>query len=109
MRRFHERRRRAPAPAPAPETTRDVRQVATDMVRKALDERTPREERITTAFTALAFIDKHKLLDAANGNPFAKLVDPESVRKTQETIEAVGETARKVRGLWDELVRPPRR
>jgi hypothetical protein len=39
------------------------KQKVKDMIRKALDERTPEPERIVTAFKALAFIVKYDLLD----------------------------------------------
>jgi hypothetical protein len=40
----------------------DEKQKVRDMIRKALDERTPEQERIVTAFKALAWIVKYDLI-----------------------------------------------
>jgi hypothetical protein len=52
----------------------DERKKVKDMIRKALDERTPEKERIVTAMKAIAFIEKHKLLDS----PLDGLLDEET-------------------------------
>lgn len=73
----------------------DPRQQVKDMVRKALDERTPEKERITTGFKALALIQKHGLLDS----PLDALVDTE----TRDLIDSVDKTVRGARKLFDKF------
>lgn len=79
----------------------DVRDKVKIMITKALDDRTPEEERVSTAFKALTLIEKHSLLES----PLSKILkttDNETVGAAVSILDrlidpGLGRDIRKVR------------
>lgn len=69
---------------------REKRQQARDLMRKALDERTPENERVNSAFKALAIINKYNMLSS----PLDGILDSDN-----ETISAAA-------SIFDTLTNP---
>ena len=91
----------------------NARQTAKDMVRKALDERTPEKERVATAFKALAFISKNELLDPIGGGETVKTVaqavdrftDPDFVKGAADRVEGIESGAERIAGSLEKLAK----
>ena len=65
----------------------DARQKAKDLMKLALDERTPEKERIAAAFGALKIIDKNELLSSPLDGIMA--IDNESVQAAGSIFETL--------------------
>lgn len=65
----------------------NARQKAKDLMKLALDERTPEKERIVAAFSALKIIDKNELLSSPLDGIMA--IDNESVQAAGSIFETL--------------------